>query len=432
VRSRAVRGPSREAVLNIVVAESVSVVSLLAVLAFAVARPRRLSEAVAAVPAAGLVVAIGAVSPSEAWAQVRSLLPVVGFLAAILVLAQLCDEEGLFSAAGELMARACRGEAQRLLVGVFVVASLVTAVLSLDATVVLLTPVVFATAARAGVRPRPHVYACTHLANSASLLLPVSNLTNLLAFSASGLPFARFAALMALPWLAAVVVEYVVFRRFFRTDLATRVTGLEVAPRPKVPVLTLVVLALTLAGFPLVSLAGLNPAWAALGGAAVLAVRALSRRRTTVRGLVGAASPLFCLFVLALGVVVKAVADNGLGTAAGKILPHGSCLLALLAVAAVAAVLANLINNLPAVLALVPLVSTGGPGPVLAALIGVNLGPNLTYVGSLATLLWRRVLRERNEAPALGDFTRLGLATVPATLVAATVALWAMLKLIGG
>jgi arsenical pump membrane protein len=276
------------------------------------------------------------------------------------------------------------------------------------------------------------VYACTHLANSASLLLPVSNLTNLLAFSASGLSFARFAALMALPWLAAIVVEYVVFRRFFRTDLATRVTGLEVAPRPKVPVLTLVVLALTLAGFPLVSLAGLNPAWAALGGAAVLAVRALSRRRTTVRGLVGAASPLFCLFVLALGVVVKAVADNGLGTAAGKILPHGSCLLALLAVAAVAAVLANLINNLPAVLALVPLVSTGGPGPVLAALIGVNLGPNLTYVGSLATLLWRRVLRERNEAPALGDFTRLGLATVPATLVAATMALWAMLKLIGG
>jgi arsenical pump membrane protein len=402
------------------------------VLAFAVARPWRLPEAVAAVPAAGLVVAVGAVSLSEAWTQVRELLPVVGFLAAVLVLAQLCDDEGLFTAAGDLMARTCRGRPERLLAGVFVVAALVTAVLSLDATVVLLTPVVFATAARAGARPRPHVYACTHLANSASLLLPVSNLTNLLAFPASGLSFGRFAALMALPWLVAIGIEYVIFRRFFRADLAAWATPAETARRPRIPVFTLVVLGCTLAGFALVSLAGQNPAWAALAGALVLSVRALARRRTTVRGIAGAASPLFCVFVLALGVVVKAVVDNGLGRAADRLLPHGSGLLALLAVAAVAAVLANLINNLPAVLALVPLVSAGGAGPVLATLIGVNLGPNLTYVGSLATLLWRRVLRERDEEPALGDFTRLGLATVPATLIAATVALWAMLAVIGG
>jgi arsenical pump membrane protein len=402
------------------------------VLAFAVARPRRLPEAVAAVPAAALVVAVGAVSPSEAWAQVRGLLPVVGFLAAVLVLARLCDDEGLFTAAGELMARTCRGRPERLLAGVFVTAALVTAVLSLDATVVLLTPVVFATAARAGARPRPHVYACTHLANSASLLLPVSNLTNLLAFPATGLSFARFGALMALPWLVAVLIEYVVFRRFFRADLAAWAPPVDAGPRPPAPVFTLVVLACTLAGFALVSLAGHNPAWAALAGVLVLAVRALARRRTTVRGVAGAASPLFCVFVLALGVVVKAVVDGGLGDAAGRLLPHGSALATLLAVAAVAAVLANLINNLPAVLALVPLVSAGGAGPVLAVLIGVNLGPNLTYVGSLATLLWRRVLLEREEDPGLGDFTRLGLLAVPATLAGATVALWAMLAVIGG
>ena len=99
------------------------------------------------------------------------------------------------------------------------IAAVTTAVLSLDATVVLLTPVVFATAARLEVRARPHVYACTHLANSASLLLPVSNLTNLLAFAASGLAFGHFAALMAVPWLAAIGVEYAVFGRFFASDL---------------------------------------------------------------------------------------------------------------------------------------------------------------------------------------------------------------------
>ena len=127
---------------------------------------------------------------------------------------------GLFAAAGDAMARASRGSPRRLLVGVFAVASVITAALSLDATVVLLTPVVFATAYRIGVRPKPHVYACTHLANSASLLLPVSNLTNLLAYGSSGLSFGRFTALMLLPWLVVCVAEWLGLRLFFRRDLA--------------------------------------------------------------------------------------------------------------------------------------------------------------------------------------------------------------------
>ncbi|SCE52546.1 arsenite efflux membrane protein ArsB [Streptomyces sp. DvalAA-14] len=399
-------------------------------LAFAVLRPKGLPEALAAVPAAGLLIAVGAVGPSDAWQQIRQLAPVVGFLAAVLVLAELCADDGLFTAAGEAVARACRGEPRRLLAGVFAVAALVTAVLSLDATVVLLTPVIIATAARAGARPRPHVYACAHLSNSGSLLLPVSNLTNLLAFSAAGVSFTRFAALMAAPWLLSVGIEYLVFRRYFAADLAVADHPPEPGKPPAVPVVTLVVLALTLAGFVVTSFLGVNPAWAALAGALALAARALRHRRTTVRRLVVAAGPLFCLFVLALGIVVKAVVDNGLADAANRALPGGSGLPALLAVAGFAAVLANLINNLPAVLALLPLVSGGGPGPVLAVLIGVNLGPNLTYVGSLATLLWRRVLREHGTDASLRTFTRLGLLTVPPTLLAATVALWAGLRVV--
>ncbi|MGH4031644.1 SLC13 family permease [Actinomycetota bacterium Odt1-20B] len=418
--------------MSTVAAEIVSAVLLAGVLGFAVVRPRGLPEAVAAVPAAGLLVGLGAVSPDEAWQQTRDLLPVVGFLAAVLVLAQLCDDDGLFAAAGDAVARVCGGSPRRLLGGVFAVAAVITAVLSLDATVVLLTPVVFATAARAGVRARPHVYATAHLANSASLLLPVSNLTNLLALAASGLSFTRFAALMALPWLAAIAVEYAVFRRFFRTDLSVSVPQKPAVGRPRLPVFTVAVLCLTLGGFVVTSFAGVDPAWAALGGALVLAVRALARRRTTPRALVTAAGLPFCLFVLALGIVVKAVVDNGLGTAIGHALPDGDSFLALLAATALAAALANLINNLPAVLALLPVAAAGGPGPVLAVLIGVNLGPNLTYVGSLATLLWRRILHEHDDAPALGDFTRLGLLTVPATLVASTTALWAALHTIGG
>jgi len=156
----------------------------------------------------------------------------------------------VFRACGAWLARSSGGQPRRFLVQVFVVSCVTTAVLSLDATVVLLTPVVFATAARLGARPKPHVYACTHLANSASLLLPVSNLTNLLAFAATGLAFPRFAALMALPWLAAIGTEYLVFRRFFAADLDAGGANGEPEAQPYgVPVFTLAVVACTLAGF---------------------------------------------------------------------------------------------------------------------------------------------------------------------------------------
>ena len=352
----------------------------------------------------------------------------LGFLGAVLVLGHFCQQEGLFTAAGARLARASRGAPGRLLRGVFGLASVTTAVLSLDTTVVLLTPVVHDTAARLRVRPKPPVYACTHLANSASLLLPVSNLTNLLAFAVAGLTLVRFGALMALPWLAAIAVEYLVFRWFFAADLAVGGQPVD-GPVPRIPRFALLTVTATLAGFVVTSFAGLNPAWAAFGGACLLAVRGLARGRETPAGVARAIGIPFLLFVLGLGLVVAAVVGNGLGSAIAQLIPAGTALPALLAIAGLAAVLANLVNNLPAILVLLSVLAPAGPGPVLAALIGVNIGPNLSYAGSLATLLWRRLLADRDHDVELAEFTRLGLLTVPAGVALATVALWAALRI---
>lgn len=417
------------------VAAGIAVICLAAVLLFAMLAPRGLPEATLAAPAALLLVGLGIVSPAAAGEQIRALGPTVGFLAAVLTLAHLADHAGVFSWMGGRLAVLSRGGPVRLLGWVFAAASVTTAVLSLDATVVLLTPVVLATVLGLGVGVRPHIYACTHLANSASTLLPVSNLTNLLAFTATGMSFMGFAGVMFLPWLAVILVEYLVFRVFFRADLASAevaVPSLDVAEvtRTPAPRFALTVLGATLVGFGVSGFVGVGPVWVAVIAVVVLALPALACRQVTVGTLLREASPLFCLFVFALGVIVAGVTNHGLGRFLSSFLPSTPSFLGLLVMALVAAALANVVNNLPATLVILGALGPHAhPGLALAMLIGVNVGPNLTYVGSLATLLWRRVLVRRGVATELGEFTRIGALTVPLGLVTGVAALWVGLAL---
>jgi arsenical pump membrane protein len=192
------------------------------------------------------------------------------------------------------------------------------------------------------------------------------------------------------------------------------------------PRFALAVVGLALAGFALSSLVGIAPAWVAAAAALALVVREPRPAGTLVQAL----EPPFLVFVLGLALIVRAAGDHGLQSFVDGLVPHGDGLLALLAIAALSAVAANLLNNLPATLVVLPVAAAAGPGPVLAMLIGVNVGPNLTYVGSLATLLWRRVVHAHDETTDLGEFVRLGALTVPPALVAATVLLWLALQVV--
>lgn len=416
---------------------TLALVVLAVTLASAIVRPPWLPEWLAAASGSLLLLAVGAISPGGARTAVGDLISTVGFLAALLVLSEGCRRQEVFEALGSYMGDAAEGRPERLFVLVFVASTAVTVILGLDPTVVLLTPITLITAARLRVDPKPSVYACGHLANSASLLLPISNLTNLLAFHASHLSFTRFAAIMALPWLLAVAVEWLVLSRFFSAQIHTGSPRGEVSAPARLrlgrqSIYALAVLAMTLVGFVVSSPLGIAPLWIAVSGAVLMVLPSLhDHPLSTGRELARAAQPGFLVFVLGLGVIVQAAANHGLSTAVANLLPSGSTLPDLILIAVISVAAANLLNNLPATLILVPVAGSLGLGPLLAVLVGVNIGPNLTYGGSLATLLWRRIVHPEAVPVELGEFTRLGLLTVVPSVPLAAAALWLSVKLIG-
>ena len=404
-------------------ADLVPVLALLALLVTAYRHPSGRTEATIAVAAATATVATGIVSRGEIEAALRNLAPVVAFLATILVVADVCSRAGLFTAAAGIVRDVSRGQPVRLLGGVFLLAAAVTAVLSLDATVVLLTPVVIGGAVAMGTSSRPGAYACLRMANSASLLLPVSNLTNLLAMPHLDLTFGGFAVVMAPVLVVVLVVEYAVLRRLFRADLARSEVPEQVPLAPVVPRVPLVAVIVMLVGFAALSPFGVEPFWVSGSVAVVLVAWARHRRFLTVRDAVHAAHPSFALFVLGLGVVVAALSVGLLGDAVARVLPDSTSYASLLLIAVVATVLANLLTNLSATLLVVPLLAPLGTAAILAALLGLNIGSGLSYTGSLANLLWRRSLARHGDHPDLREFHRVSLVATPLTLVAAVTAL---------
>lgn len=388
-------------------------------------RPWRVPEYVWAVGAAVLLTAFGLVPLPTALGAVAEGGDVYLFLIGMMVLAELARQEGLFDWLAMYAVQHARGSGQRLFDLVFLVGVLVTVFLSNDATAVVLTPAVYAACRAAKAEPLPYLFICAFIANAASFVLPISNPANLVVFGSQMPPLLDWLRQFTLPSLAAIGLTYLVLRlaqrRQIRQPLATAIDVQPLSSGAR-----LCALGIVLTGLLLLLTSALDrqlglPTFGA--GIATAGLIHLRQRRNPMPVLKGVAWGVLPL-VAGLFVLVEAVAQTGViehlahGLAA---LARSSETQASWSAGVVAAIAGNLMNNLPTGLI------AGSVGHIVelparttaALLIGVDLGPNLSITGSLATLLWLVAVRREGEHVGALDFLRLGALVMPPALIGA-------------
>lgn len=378
--------------------------------------------------AAGAVAVVTGILP---WSEVEVLIarvgPIMAFVAAMTVVTDLASDAGVFQWGADRIRKWAGSRSYVLWLLLAAMAVLSTIFLSIDTTAVLLTPVVVTVTRQTGLPVLPFALATVWLANTASLLLPVSNLTNLLAqHNLDGISPAGFAALMWAPSLAAIIIPLAFIAVVFRRDLQRRYapgprkvidqgsrTSIPGKPRADRLLLpgTAAVLVLLLPAL----VSGL-PVWlpASIAAVALLALFGFRRPRSLTMNLVPWS---LLLFTSGLFLVMEAARYLGLPGLAGQLAGKGEDFPELLRLAATGALGSNVVNNLPAYLLVEPLADT--PLRTAALLIGVNAGPLITPWASLATLLWHDRLRKMNVLISWRGFALYGMIVAPVTLVAA-------------
>ncbi len=388
-------------------------------------RPNKWPEAVWAGAGALALLAFGLLPIAAALQAVLEGWDVYLFLAGMMLLSELARREGLFDTLAGWAVRHAEGSARRLFALVYGIGVVVTTFMSNDATAVVLTPAVYMVAKKAGAKPLPYLFACAFIANAASFVLPISNPANLVVFGEHMPPLPAWLRAFALPSLAAVVVTWGALAFLFRAELAnpvdapTRVPPLSGTGRLAAVGIVAVVLAMLAAsalGFPL----GAPTLLATL--MAMVAVQAT--RREAPWALLQHVSWSVLALVAGLFVLVAGLGQTGLIASLTDVLrthAHAAPRATAWGAGAMVAFAANLTNNLPAGLIAGTAVNSGPmPDDVRSAIaIGIDLGPNLSVTGSLATILWLVALRRESEHVSAWQFLRVGMVTMPVALVAA-------------
>lgn len=367
-----------------------------------------------------LCVLTGLLPRADAEATVRRILPILIFLGTVVVLAELTAVAGVFDALAARVAITARGSYRTLFWLCVGFASVTTIALNLDTTAVLLTPVMIALARTLGVPPTPLAMTTVWLANTASLLLPVSNLTNILASGRIGLAAVPWAARMWWPQLVAIVITMLLLWWWYWRPARAGADPFTPPPPhvPPDPVLyrvafgaCLLFVAGILAGVEIGLASGVAAA-ILVAGFAVRARRSLTPRLVPWRLLV---------FVTGLFLVVQTIGRHGLDAVMGALIGGDPGAEGALRAGGVGALFANVVNNLPAYVAGEAVIAANHHTQLLALLVGTNVGPLATPWASLATLIWYERCRAAGVAVPLGRFvaTSAALAALGTTATVA-------------
>jgi arsenical pump membrane protein len=406
------------------------IISFLAI-AGVIIRPFKVTEAIWAIAGAVLLIVLRLISPAEGFTGVAKGADVYLFLTGMMLLAETAREEKFFDWLAAHTTRLAKGSSGRLFMLIYLVGIIVTAFLSNDATAVVLTPAVAAAMKAAKVqKPLPYLLICAFIANAASFVLPIANPANLVIYGSHMPSLLQWLSLYIVPSFFAITITYFTLLFTQRKDLNQQIEAdiniPGLTPGGKMAVIGIIATAVIL----LVSSAlniqlGLPTAITGILTSAIVVIRTKKNPWIVVKGVSWGILPL----VAGLFVIVEALNKTGLIENITTLLNHSlsqSVTKTTWGSGFITAIVCNLMNNLPVGLIAGNVLQAGHTPDILksAILIGVDLGPNLSITGSLATILWLVALRREGHNVTAWAFLKLGAVIMTAALLFAISSLW--------
>jgi len=419
-----------------------SIIGLLT-LAGIMTRPFRWSEARIAMAGGGALLLLGLIRPADAALTLLRDWNTFLFFLGMMGISAMAEAAGLFDWLAVQAARLARRSAARLFLNVFLLGTVITMIFSNDATALILTPVVYVLVTRLRLPVLPYLFACTFIADTASFLLPISNPINIIIMSRYPLNLFSFLRLLFLPSVVVITINIGIFYLLYRSQLKgsfniNNLPNVEKAVKHKAYFrYTLWVLAVVAPSYVIASAFQFPLSAVAVMGALLLLGGALFWKRTTLLEAGKGISWSIFGFIAGMFVVVRAIEDTGLTIKLGNLLlglSGGSSFGAVIVGTFGSALGTNLINNVPMAVVMNSSLSSvqhAAPairnGFVAATIFGCDLGPNLTTVGSLATILWLLILRQRDVEVSGLDYFKVGVLVTPVMLFAGALTIWLLL-----